>query len=155
MLFHSIFKKFLPAVFALTLFCLPIEMARAVASGTAHVLVKVTGLRSAKGKEQIRLWASKDGFPSNEAKAFRRATVEIGNGEASAEFLNVPYGEYAVATYHDENGNGKFDTRFPGIPTEGYGISNDVRGRFGPPPFEPARIPIRTPECVVAIITRY
>ena len=45
-------------------------------------------------------------------------------------------GKYAVRYYHDENLNGKMDTNLIGKPTEGYGFSNNVIGKFSPPPFE-------------------
>jgi len=45
-------------------------------------------------------------------------------------------GKYAVRYYHDENMNGKMETNIVGKPTEGYGFSNNVTGKFGPPPFE-------------------
>ncbi len=45
-------------------------------------------------------------------------------------------GKYAVRYYHDENMNGKMETNLVGKPTEGYGFSNNVIGKFGPPPFE-------------------
>jgi uncharacterized protein (DUF2141 family) len=32
--------------------------------------------------------------------------------------------------------NGKMETNLAGKPTEGYGFSNNVIGKFGPPPFE-------------------
>jgi uncharacterized protein (DUF2141 family) len=51
-------------------------------------------------------------------------------------FQNLKSGKYAVRYYHDENLNGKMDTSLVGKPTEGYGFSNNVTGRFGPPPFE-------------------
>jgi uncharacterized protein (DUF2141 family) len=45
-------------------------------------------------------------------------------------------GKYAVRYYHDENMNGTMETNLVGKPTEGYGFSNNVTGKFGPPPFE-------------------
>lgn len=45
---------------------------------------------------------------------------------------NMPFGEYAIAVYHDKNKNGKIDTNLLGIPKEDYGFSNNARGRFGP-----------------------
>ena len=33
---------------------------------------------------------------------------------------------YAVFVIDDENGNGKLDTNFIGIPTEGFGFSNNL-----------------------------
>lgn len=54
-------------------------------------------------------------------------------------FISIPglnQGKYAVRYYHDENMNGKMETNLVGKPTEGYGFSNNVTGKFGPPPFE-------------------
>ena len=39
---------------------------------------------------------------------------------------------------HDEDGNGGMGTDWMGRPREGWGASNDARGRFGPPSFEDA-----------------
>ena len=49
---------------------------------------------------------------------------------------DLKLGKYAVRCYHDENLNGKMETNLVGKPTEGYGFSNNVIGKFGPPPFE-------------------
>jgi uncharacterized protein (DUF2141 family) len=51
----------------------------------------------------------------------------------------IPQGTYAIACYHDENNNGKLDTKFMGIPKEGTGASNDARGTMGPPKFKDAK----------------
>ncbi len=39
---------------------------------------------------------------------------------------NIKAGEYAIKMFFDENGNGKIDTNFLGIPKEAYGFSNNV-----------------------------
>ncbi len=49
---------------------------------------------------------------------------------------NLVAGKYAVRFYHDENMNGVMETNLVGKPTEGYGFSNNVTGRFSMPPFE-------------------
>ena len=40
--------------------------------------------------------------------------------------------------YHDENGNGEFDTNLFGFPLENYGFSNNARAIFGPPAYDKA-----------------
>jgi uncharacterized protein (DUF2141 family) len=45
---------------------------------------------------------------------------------------------YALAVIHDEDSNGKLNTNWLGIPTEGYGFSNDARALLGPPTFSAA-----------------
>jgi uncharacterized protein (DUF2141 family) len=61
---------------------------------------------------------------------------QIKDGKCIFEIPDLKQGQYAVRYYHDENSNGKMETNLVGKPTEGYGFSNNVTGRFGPPPFE-------------------
>jgi uncharacterized protein (DUF2141 family) len=60
-----------------------------------------------------------------------RTTIE--RGKARCVFDNVSPGSYVVGVIHDENGNGKLDTNFLGIPREGVGVSRDAKGILGPP----------------------
>ena len=46
---------------------------------------------------------------------------------------------YAIAIFHDQNSNDKFDTFFS-IPKEKFGFSNNARVFLGPPKFEDASI---------------
>jgi uncharacterized protein (DUF2141 family) len=71
-----------------------------------------------------------------QAKTTRRLNASKGDLEIVIHDLHA--GKYAIASYHDENGNGKLDTNALGIPEEGYGFSNDARGTFGPPKFSEA-----------------
>lgn len=50
--------------------------------------------------------------------------------------IKLKPGKYAVAVYHDENGNRKLDRNFTGIPREEYGFSNDARGVMSAPDFK-------------------
>lgn len=45
-------------------------------------------------------------------------------------------GKYAFKYFHDENNDKEINTNFMGIPKEGYGFSNNAKGKFGPPSFE-------------------
>lgn len=47
-------------------------------------------------------------------------------------------GQYAVVVYHDENDNHKFDRNWIGLPTEGFGVSNDPILFLALPSFEEA-----------------
>ena len=59
--------------------------------------------------------------------------VEAQEGETLLCLEAPAAGRYSVALYHDENGNKKFDRDFIGIPSEGYGFSNNPGFRFGKP----------------------
>ncbi|MFO8029087.1 MAG: DUF2141 domain-containing protein [Cyclonatronaceae bacterium] len=54
----------------------------------------------------------------------------------TVRFDSLTSGPKAVRLFHDENGNADLDTNFLGIPTEGYGFSNNPRSRFGAPSLE-------------------
>jgi uncharacterized protein (DUF2141 family) len=74
-------------------------------------------------------------------------------GTVELRIRNVKPGSYAIAVFHDVNGNGKLDRSFIGLPSEPYGFSNDV-GRRGPPNFDAARIVVTEPATTVVIPIR-
>ena len=67
---------------------------------------------------------------------------EIKNDKAVVTFENLPAGDYAISTYHDENNNGKLDKNMMGIPSEDYAASNNAKGFMGPPAYKDAKFVI-------------
>ena len=61
---------------------------------------------------------------------------------AEACFAVSAPGTYAVAVYHDENDNHRFDRSLLGLPAEGYGFSNNVTPLFGLPSFDSVRMTV-------------
>jgi uncharacterized protein (DUF2141 family) len=57
--------------------------------------------------------------------------IKVRNTEARCDFEDIPPGTYPLTVIHDENMNGKLDTTWLGIPTEGYGFSNDAKALLG------------------------
>ena len=115
--------------------------------GAAELVVLVTGLRNGKGKLSVALFDRATGFPQEDARAVHRGSVDLAGRtipEGGIEIVlpGVEAGSYALVVLHDENGNGRLDRNFLGMPTEGYGVSNDARNRFGPPKFAEAVIEI-------------
>jgi uncharacterized protein (DUF2141 family) len=106
-------------------------------SPPARLDVDVDGLRSGHGVVRICVTRDPGHFPDcHSDPQARRVTVPA--GQPIPEFTDLPSGDYAVALFHDENGNRKLD-RLAGIPTEGVGFSNNPRLMFGPPRFTQAR----------------
>ncbi len=68
---------------------------------------------------------------------FAKSSI-IKNGVSSVLFENIPLGEYAIISFHDENGNNKMDFEINGMPKESYGTSNNTFN-VGPPQFENAK----------------
>lgn len=102
------------------------------------IKVNVTGLRSDKGKVYMSLYHSEKGYPKDPGAAYRLSFTDIHGGVATILLAGIPRGAYAIACFHDENGNRKLDANFLGIPKEGTGASNDARGSMGPPKFKDA-----------------
>lgn len=58
-------------------------------------------------------------------------------------FDDIADGKYAIALFHDENGNKKLDKNFFGNPKEGYDFSNNPNTLFEPS-FEDAEFELNT-----------
>jgi uncharacterized protein (DUF2141 family) len=125
------------------------------AENTGTITVTVKKLRNNAGKAGAVLFSSADGFPKKTKKAFRSVSAPIKKKRAKLVFENVPYGTYAIACVHDENGNGKMDYNMMGLPKEGYGFSNDAMGMLGPPDFEAAKITLDSPSRSLSIKVNY
>jgi uncharacterized protein (DUF2141 family) len=70
--------------------------------------------------------------------------------------FNLPEPEvYALAVYHDANGNRDFDRNRVGLPVEGFGFSNDAPTRFGLPSFDAARFSARAGDTLLRVRMRY
>jgi len=100
------------------------------------IKVEVTGFRNDKGQLGCSLWPGAAGFPRDDSHILRHVWAKIQGGRGDCVFAGVPAGDYAVTLFHDENGNGKFDSNFIGYPLEGYGFSNNVVPRFKAPSFD-------------------
>jgi uncharacterized protein (DUF2141 family) len=111
---------------------------RADGADTSSIHLVVRTFHSTAGRLLVSLYASKDGFPSDADKALRRLDLPIPGKVAEVTLSGVPAGRYAVSVLHDENGDFQLQTDWMGRPKEGWGVSNDARGRFGPPSFDDA-----------------
>ncbi len=99
--------------------------------------VECVDLRYDRGEVVCALYDRAESFP-RESGVRAGAYSSIAGGRALCRFEGIPAGRYAVAAFHDEDGDRKLRTVL-GIPREGYGFSNDARpGNFGPPKFAAA-----------------
>lgn len=99
-------------------------------SEAAMLTVVVINSRSNEGKMHFALYDSAEGFTDH---AVEGGAVAIKERRAEWQVGKLKPGEYAVACFHDENGDGKFNQNFIGIPLEDYGFSNEARAGLGPP----------------------
>jgi uncharacterized protein (DUF2141 family) len=99
------------------------------------IVVQVTDFKNNKGVCIVCLYDNDKAF-AGKGQPFSCSTVGITNKVANASFENVAAGTYAVSVIHDANNNKKFDTNFMGIPTEGYGASQNKLPFAAAPKFE-------------------
>jgi len=101
--------------------------------------VKILNIRNSTGTVACALFESPKGFPKEFLQfATNIMMIKIRKSQARCDFEDIPPGTYAMAVVHDENMNGKLDTNWMGIPTEGYGFSNNPKVFLGPPSFAAA-----------------
>jgi uncharacterized protein (DUF2141 family) len=91
--------------------------------------IEITGIRNNDGNIMLQL------FNSDE-KVITQEIGKVKDYKCTFLIANLQPAKYAVRYYHDENMNNKMESNLIGKPTEGYGFSNNVIGKFGPPPFE-------------------
>jgi uncharacterized protein (DUF2141 family) len=115
----------------------PEALAQALPCPGIHV--KIMSISNRKGTVDCALFDSPAGFSREFLHSAQNAIViKIRNTAARCDFEAIPPRTYALAVIHDENSNGKLDTNLLGIPTEGYGFSNDATALLGTPSFSDA-----------------
>ncbi len=100
--------------------------------------INIPNIKSDKGEILIALFNKSDGFPENANNAFQTAKMKAKKGLQIMTLHNISDGRYALAVFHDENGDGKMNKNMLGIPKEGYGVSNNVKNLMSAPTFKEA-----------------
>jgi len=121
--------------------------------GVSSVQLNVSGARSDQGKILCSLFREGMGYPDQPDLAYFKTSFVIAQGKGAVRIVNIPAGQYAIAILHDENGDNKMNTSLLGLPTEGYGFSNNVMGLFGPPGFSKASFQVASGENKQLLIT--
>ena len=127
-------------------------------SGTANPVrlhVTVSNLRSADGLVNLTVYGDNpaDFLASGKKLARVRAPVRAGVTELCIAVPQRP--SYAIALYHDENGDRRFNRNLVGMPTEGFGVSNDAETTLGIPSYESARFTAQPGDNRLSITVRY
>lgn len=78
------------------------------------------------------------GFPYDGASCVLMFSMRAAQGSVSITTKDLTPGRYAIALFHDVDGNQKLTTNMLGIPKEGYAFSNDASNFFGVPSFKDA-----------------
>ena len=116
----------------------------------ADLKIEILGLKNNDGDIHIALYNNAKDFPSSHG-IYRQKQVFIRNNKSACTFKELQPGNYAVAVYHDENNNDKFDQNFLGFPLEDFGFSNKAKVFLGPPEFEDAKFLIEDTNRTITI----
>lgn len=112
-----------------------IAMLTVGASAAQHTLrMEIKGVASTQGQVSAALYTDQNSFLKFD-KVFKAVSAKAVKGVTTLIVKNIPDGNYAVAVFHDKNGNGKLDTNMLGIPKEPVAFSNAKMKTFGPPKF--------------------
>jgi len=117
--------------------------------------VSVEGLRSGRGLVTVAL------YPDDSRKFLAKGgTIKNNRFDAQAPttracvFVPKP-GVYAIAVYHDEDGSRKLNRSGLGLPTEGFGFSNNPATLAGIPAFRSVRLNVPKSGLTTHIKLRY
>ncbi|SOB87021.1 Uncharacterized conserved protein, DUF2141 family [Sphingomonas guangdongensis] len=122
-------------------------------AGKVRLTVAATTLRNAKGEVAVTVYPDdRKRFLAKGGKLLR-ARVPANAPVTEACFWLAP-GHYAVATYHDENGDRDFNRTLFTI-KEGFGFSNDAPTTLGLPSFDKVRFAVGQQGGTVRVRTRY
>ncbi|MBV8771776.1 MAG: DUF2141 domain-containing protein [Deltaproteobacteria bacterium] len=136
------------ALLALATFTSP-AASRGIGSVNVHIIM----LRNDHGQVICTLFTPSDRFPDKSHKGMTIA-VPIQGKHATCRFKDVPYGDYAIVAFHDENRDGEFNQNWLGMPKEGFGFSKNP-GTLKKPVFGDAKFTVDQPAVDVTIKLNY
>jgi uncharacterized protein (DUF2141 family) len=132
-------------------FLLPLVILFSTPASAATLQVTVTNVRNSHGRVLVAVCSRRDFLKPH--CAFGRG-VPAQKGDVTVS-LSVPVGIWAVQAFQDENGDGKINRNFLGLPTEGIGFSRNAPFRFGPPDFSDAALQIGNQPSTIILRLRY
>jgi len=125
-----------------------------------QLTVDINGVESNEGQILVYLhdnsesYYSDDDFDANSVRFFKRIIVTPKPPLTQVTFENIPAGSYAVSVIHDENKDGTLSRMvfpFAGMPSEPYGLSNNIYSSFTKGSFEDALIKVAAPDSKVSL----
>ena len=114
-----------------------------VGPDNSSITVTIDAIENTKGRVVFMLFNQEEGFPREVDKAWKVGKIKPQSSQATYTFSDVPYGTYAIAVFHDEDGDGAIDTNFIGLPQERVGATN--MSSMGKPSFSKCQIVVEEP----------
>jgi uncharacterized protein (DUF2141 family) len=108
---------------------------------TINLRLTVNNLEKISGVIVVGVYYDKNDFPID-GKEFRKLSFKVSALSVLCPIHDLPPGKYALAIFHDENGDGICNLGLFGIPKEGFGFSKNFRPRLRAPGFEDCKIEV-------------
>lgn len=110
-----------------------------------NLSVTVYNVPSSEGKVSVAIYDSASSFLKFE-EVLKSGSTSAQEGMTTLTIEDLPEGEYAIALFHDKNGNNALDTNWLGIPKEKVAFSKAKMRTFGPPKYEDCTFQVRSDE---------
>lgn len=102
--------------------------------------IEIRDVKNNQGKILAQLFKGESSYKTN--KPIMALQPFAKKGTLTLTFNNLENGEYSIRYFHDENNDNQLATNLFGIPTEGYGYSNNAIGNFGPAKYQDMKVNI-------------
>lgn len=124
-------------------------------AGPNRLIVQIDGMRSEGGDITVTLYPDDEKkFLAKTGKMARVRPRTVMPVTEACFTLPAP-GVYAVAVYHDEDGDHDFGRNLLGLPMEGFGFSNDAPTPIGLPQFSKVRFRAGPGDTTIKVRLRY
>ena len=128
--------------------------ARGLFSDDDRLLVFVDKIGHSKGVFYLAIYNNAEGYMHPE-RAFRSCVISAGNSDNQEIGLEkIPEGEYAVVLFLDENGNGRLDKNWLGVPSEKYAFSGARVPAFRAPRWDEAKVVVKGGSRRISVVLR-
>lgn len=119
------------------------------------ILIHVEGVKNDQGSVTVALYDDDPERFLKKGEKLGHLRVPAIKGTTSTCIAAPHAGDYAIVVYHDEDGNGKVTRSWIGLPTEGFGFSNNPNVFLAPPKHSEAVVFIQEGQTVLTITIRY
>ena len=100
-----------------------------------NITFDISNIRNTYGIMHFFVFSYKNQYPDNPWQHYSLDKSQVVNNRMLVNLKGLEKGKYAFSLLDDENSNEDLDF-FLGLPTEGYGFSNDVKPFLSMPEYE-------------------
>jgi uncharacterized protein (DUF2141 family) len=150
----SLAGKFVLGISLTVLLSFPVSQS-VFARENSTLTVEVKGLKNQQGQVCMALFNSSRGFPQDRENAYYTKCTSISDRPLQVEIPDLPWGNYALGLFHDENADSEIDRNSIGAPKEGFGFSNNPKMRTRPANFGEAMFVVGGDNTTIGIEMQY